>query len=211
MRGAASASADAAVLSGFEHLRDKLAHHGMVLPGPAGRYVSANEAVLLGHLAALQQGRYAHAPPIGSFLTPEVQSALEQCATLLEGSGCVLDSGTFALASAHGEALREEAAPRSDTGAEDSWKARRARILRFVEARRLVRACELVALGASRENISSLCRTGSIRRVRHGWYAARSCGRPQFASAFAREPRLVATASGVTANDNDPAAPHQSG
>lgn len=175
LRGAVPAPADAAILSKFRQLRVCLAQQGMALPAPAGRYVSAEEAVLLGMLAALQQGRYAHAPTGGGSLAPEVRSALKECAALLEISGCVLDFGTLALASAHGE-VQEEAGHCPDTGPDGCWKVRKARILRFVEERRLVQACELVALGASRENISALWRSGSIRRVRHGWYAARSDG-----------------------------------
>lgn len=207
LRGAAPPASDAAILSGFRQLRNRLAHQRMVLPAPAGRYVRPDEAVLLGILAALQQGRRVHGWGGDGRLTPELRSALQECATLIERAGCVLDCGTIAFAKAQGEVLIEGPASRPDADPEDSWTVRRTRILRFLEERRFARACELVALGASRENISSLCRNGSIRRVRHGWYAARPRGRPEVAVSASSTQGL---ASSVTATDHG-SGPHRSG
>ncbi|MCX8475361.1 MAG: type IV toxin-antitoxin system AbiEi family antitoxin domain-containing protein [Sphingomonas sp.] len=194
LRGTLPASTDAALLSGFRRLRDRLADHGMKPLAPAGRYVSADEAMLLANLAALQRGRAA-AGPGDHRLARDVRSALIECAIQLERAGCILDAGAIARVNAPGDA----APPRSGA----AWTARRARILDFVEERRLVRTRELVALGASRENIRALCSKGAIQRVRHGWYAARSLSRAEIASVCAGEASGHSAAS-PAANDNDP-------
>lgn len=152
----------------FARLAGQARSAGFEIGAAAAPYAGPDERRLLGWLALLQRQRpdrdLCQAAPFG----PKLFATLRDCAALLDEAGCRLDYRNAHRLRGGGD-LHQQAAPARPMPTRAG--ATQASILRFVSERGAVPSRELMAIGASRQMLRTMCKAQMLQRTGRGLYA----------------------------------------
>lgn len=158
-------------------MADQLAGTQLSIWHPGSMFLSQDETLLLTSLAAMQR---RSGVTLHSALNSDLIETLQKCAAALtEVSVRLPVKASINLDIVAAPERHPMETPRYNACQQSSGSCVRDRsvgaiVLAMVRERGLVSTREFEAAGVSRQYLSLLCKKGSLRRFRHGWYAP--CG-----------------------------------
>lgn len=161
----------------FDALADRARLEGLHIQDADCGYLGGDEAKLLAALTLLQRQR----PELLVDIKPTLHANLRACAMLLAERGVRLEYRNMLRAAAathrHVESTTSLRTSATRARIDDPFGnfAVQAELYRYVTAHGTVWFKELQNLGATRHVVTTMCKRGLIRRVRHGVYQALLC------------------------------------
>lgn len=151
-------------------MADQLAGTQLSIWHPGSMFLSQDEILLLTSLAAMQRRGCL---TLHSALNSDLIETLQKCATALTEVSVRLPAKASINLDIVAEPERHPMeTPRYNAYQQGSgFRSVGAIVLAMVRERGLVSTREFEAAGISRQYLSLLCKKGSLRRFRHGWYA----------------------------------------
>lgn len=161
---------DFQICNAVRHMADQLAGTQLSIWHPGSMFLSQDEILLLTSLAAMQRRSCL---TLHSALNSDLIETLQKCAAALTEASVRLPVKASIVAEPERhpmETLRHHAYQQS-SGLCVRDRSVAAIVLAMVRERGLVSTREFEAAGISRQYLSMLCKKGSLKRLRHGWYA----------------------------------------
>lgn len=162
---------DSQICNAVRLMADQLAGTQLSIWHPGSMFLSQDEILLLTSLAAMQRRRCL---TLHSALNSDLIETLKKCAAALTEASVRLPAKASIVAEPGRhpmETLRYHAYQQS-SGLCVRDHSVAAIVLAMVRERGLVSTREFEAAGISRQYLSMLCKKGSLKRLRHGWYTS---------------------------------------